>query len=124
MHILAMLEDSHILALSTRITNLQELMNLGINGLNLPRHIIQSAVYNSKDSIHDATIDVLSSWVKQQANMSEAYVNILASLEKCKMTQLATQLREWAEGTADTCQTSKESKLKDTIRNCVKFVLT
>ena len=106
----AELEDSHVLELSTRITNQQELMNLGINGLNLPRHTVQSAVYNNRNSIQDAAYAVISGWALQHKTKSKAYVNIIPCLQKCKMTQLATELRKWVEGATFTEQISKESK--------------
>ena len=109
----AELEDFHVVELSTRITSAQELLNLGIKGLNLPRHSIQSALYNHKDSIQDAAYTVISDWVKQYQHASEAYFNILASLQKCKMNQLASQLREWAEGPYSTWLITKESKSND-----------
>ena len=105
-----MLEDYHILELSTRITNQQELMNLGINGLKLPRHTIQSALYNHKGCIQDAANDVLSTWAQRYETPSEAYVNILAGLAKCKMNHLASQLREWSVGVASTWPISNERK--------------
>ena len=77
-------------------------------------HKIQSELYNHKESIQDAAYAVISDWVKQYQHASEAYVNILASLEKCKMNQLASQLRKWAEVASDTGQITKESKSNDT----------
>ena len=109
-HISAELQDVHILQLSTKITNLQELMNLGINGLNVPRHTIQSALYNNRHNINDAAHAVISDWALQYETKSMAYVNIIAGLQKCKMLQLATELRQWAEGEAFTDHISKESK--------------
>ena len=85
-----MLEDAHILELSTRISSTQDLLNLGINGLNLPRHTIQSAVHYHKDSIQEAAYTVLTSWANQQETVAEAYINIVAALKQCKMNQLAT----------------------------------
>ena len=111
----AELEDSHILELSTRIISTQDLLNVGINGLNLPRHTIQSAVHNHKDSIQEAAYIVLTTWANQQETTAEAYINIIAGLKQCKMNQLATELRQWVEGAAFTEQISKESKLEDMV---------
>ena len=85
-------------------------MNLGIKGLNLPRHTIQSAVYNNKDCIQDAAHAVISDWALQYETKSMAYVDIIASLQKCKMNQLASEMRQWAEGVAFTEDISKQSK--------------
>ena len=104
-----MLEDSHVHELSTRITNQQDLMNLGINGLKLPRHTIQSALYNHRDSIQGAAYAVILDWMKQQDTRTEAFANIIDCLQKCKMNQLATELWQWAEGAVLT-QISSESK--------------
>ena len=115
--ILAELEDSHILELSKRISNKQELMNLGIKGLNLPRHTIQLAVYNNKDCIQDAAHAVLSEWALQHKTKSLAYVDIIASLQKCKMNQLASEMRKCTEGVAFTEDISKQSKFKFFLKN-------
>ena len=120
-HISAQLEDTHILEPSTRITNTQDLLNLGIKGLKLPRHIIQSAVHNHKHNIQEAAYAVLTTWANQQETVLEAYVNIMAALKNCKMNQLATELRQWVEGVTLTEQISEESMLKDTITNFSPF---
>ena len=112
-HIVGVLEDSHILELSTRISSTQDLLNVGIYGLNLPRHTIQSAVYNHKDSIQEAAYTVLTTWANQQETKAEAYLNIITAFKKCKMNQLATELRQWVDGEAFTEQLSKERMLKD-----------
>ena len=103
------LEDAHILELSTRIISTQGLLNVGINGLSLPRHTIQSTVHNHKDSIQEAAYTVLTTWANQQETVAEAYINIVAALNQCKMNQLATELRQWVDGAVHTSQISKES---------------
>ena len=92
-------------------------MNLGIKGLNLPRHTIQSAVYYNKDYIQDAAHAVISEWAFQYRDHSVAYINMIAGLQRCKMTHLATELRQWAEGEAFTEQISKQSKFKSFEKN-------
>ena len=94
-------------------------MNLGINGLNLPRHTIQSAVYNHRDNIKDAAHAVLSEWALQHKTKSMAYASMIAGLQKCKMIQLATELRQWAEGEAFTEQISKQSKFDVFLKNII-----
>ena len=113
----AELEDSHILELSRRITNKQELMNLGIKGLNLPRHTIRSALYKNKDCIQDAAHAVISDWALQYETKSMAYVDIIASLQKCKMNQLASEVRQWAESAAFIEDISKQSKFNFFLKN-------
>ena len=85
-------------------------MNLGITGLGIRRHIIQSAVYNHKGSIQDAAHDVLSNWVLQFESEMEAYQNLVKGLHKCKMNQLAAEVRQWVEGGLDSQHISDESK--------------
>ena len=109
-HISAELEDAHILELSKKFTNLQDLRTLGINGLNLPMETIDAALYDNRDRIQDMAYSVLSEWAKQQQTKSKAYANIIACLRKCQMIGLANELRQWVEGAAFTEQISKESK--------------
>ena len=123
-HISAELKDSHLVELSTRITSQQELMNLGIKGLNLPRHTIQSALYNHRDSIQDAAYAVISDWVLQYETRSKAFATLVACLQKCKMRQLATELRLWVEGADSTQEISKESRYNFS-KICVnRFIVT
>ena len=74
-------------------------MDLGTKVLELPDFVIKTALYDMKD-IQPATHKILSTWLKQQANRKEAYVNILAGLRKCEMNQHAIELQQWVEGTA------------------------
>ena len=92
-------------------------MHLGINGLKFRRHTIQSAVHNHKDSIQEAAYTVLTTWANQQENVVKAYSNTVTALRKCKMNQLASELRQWVEGEAHTSQISEESMLKYTVVN-------
>ena len=71
---------------------------------------IDAALYDNRDRIQDMAYSVLSEWAKQQETKSEAFANIIACLRKCRMIQLANELRQWAEGEAFTEQISKESK--------------
>ena len=87
-------------------------MDLGIKGLNLPSHTIQSAVYNNKDCIQEAARAVISDWALQYETKSMAYVSMIAGLQKCKMNQLASEMRQWAESAAFTEDISKQSKFK------------
>ena len=109
-HISAELEDAHVLELSKKFTNLQDLRTLGINGLNLPMETIDAALYDNRDRIQDMAYSVLSEWAKQQQTKSKAFANIIACLRKCQMIELANELRQWVEGEAFTEQISKESK--------------
>ena len=90
------------------MTSEQDLMNLGIKGLNIPRHKIQSTIHD-KDSINDAAHHVISTWVGQQNNRSEAYLNLISGLQKCRMNQLASELKQWVEGAVDIHMISEDS---------------
>ena len=101
------LEDSHILDLSKRITGEEELLTLGIKGLELPDFKIKSALYDNKQ-IQSAAYEVLSSWRQQYENSQEAFQNLIAALVKVEMNQLAAQLQEWTHGTAMSSQLAPE----------------
>ena len=98
-YLLASLGDEHVLELSKRITSGEELVELGINGLGIPEFKIKAVMYDHSDSIQAATHDLLSTWLKQQTDTQEAYMNLCASLRRCQMNQLAIQLTKWVEGT-------------------------
>ena len=85
-------------------------MNLGINGLEMPQDMIHSAVYNHKGSIKDAAHDVLSDFVRRFESKMDAYKYLMRGLHKCKMNQLAAEVRQWVEGGWDSQQISDESK--------------
>ena len=106
----AVLDDTHVFKLSTRITTESELMNLGIKGLKLPKFIIESALYRHPKDIQDAAHDVLSEWVKQQEDMENNYKNLVQCLKQCQMNQLAVELMQLVEGTCNSELTTKQSK--------------
>ena len=101
-----------MLELSKRITGEEELMNLGIKVLGLPDFLIKTALYNKKE-IQFATYDVLSNWLQQQNNRREAFIKIHAGLIRAEMNQLATELKQWVEGTeAEIARTAEEGRKK------------
>ena len=75
------LDDVHILELSKRITSESDLMELGIKGLRLEKFLIEAALYRHPKDIQDAALDVLSEWMKQQRNMTDAYTTLLKCLD-------------------------------------------
>ena len=105
------MEDSHILDLSKRITNEQELMELGVKALKIPDFIIKSALYNNRTSIQSASHDVLSTWRKQQSDKYTAYTTLHTALRDCDLNFLAAGLEQWAMGTEQASQISPERKL-------------
>ena len=95
------LEDSHILNLSQQITTEQELRDLGTNALDVPEHIIDTALYNHRASIQEAAYVALSTWLKQYQSRQKAYINLQAGLKRAQMNQLAALLRKWSGGIDD-----------------------
>ena len=67
------LESGHILELSKRIENRQQLMDLGIKALKPPDFRIRAALYGHKDSIQDAAHEIIRRWSQQQPTQKEAY---------------------------------------------------
>ena len=91
------LTDSAVLDLSKRITNEAELVELGVDVLNLPDHIIDAAVYNKKE-IQSAAHTVLRTWMKKQTNRQEAYTTLCAELRRYEKNELCALLKRWVEG--------------------------
>ena len=114
------LEDTHVLELSKRITNEQELKDLGIKALKLPKYIIQAALYNHRTSIQDAAHSVLSTWLKDQPSRKDAYRNLITGLQKAQMNQLAAELQYWVEGVSAESQKYGESELLSAIYGTCK----
>ena len=85
------LTDEHLLNLSKRITGEEELMDLGIKVLDLPRRTIQSALSDKKE-IQPAAFKILNSWQEKQENAEEAFITLCTLLRKNNMNQLATEL--------------------------------
>ena len=115
-YLLASLGDEHVLELSKRITSGEELVELGINGLGIPEFKIKAVMYDHSDSIQAATHELLSTWLKQQTDRQEAYMNLCTSLRRCQMNQLAIQLTKWVAGTDAASQITNRGMLvlKDT----------
>ena len=90
--------DEHILELSKRITDGNELMEFGVIVLKLPDFKIKSALYDHNNSIQEVTHELLSTWMKGQTSRQEAYTNLYSDLRKGEMKQLAGLLKQWVEG--------------------------
>ena len=103
--------DEHVLELSKRIPDGNELMEFGIKVLMFKEDTIKAAMYDHSNSIHAATRELLSKWLKQQPTRQEAYINLQTGLKRAQMNQLAAQLRKWVEGIDDPSQVSGERKL-------------
>ena len=93
------LQDEHILELSKRIPDGNELMEFGIKVLMFKEDTIKAAMFDHRDSIQAATHKLLSKWLNQQPNRREAYMNLRVGLNRAQMNQLASNLRVYVEGT-------------------------
>ena len=79
------LNEEHLLDLSRLIATIRDLRTLGIEGLELPESIINSALTNNPRDIRDAAHSVLSEWQKRQENPVVAFRNLVTALRKCRM---------------------------------------
>ena len=104
------LQDEHILELSKRIPDGNELMEFGIKVLMFKEDTIKAAMFDHRDSIQAATHKLLSKWLNQQPNRREAYMVLQAGLKRAKMNQLASNLRVWVEKPEERSQVTDESK--------------
>ena len=89
------LTDIHILHLSQRITNQNDLLTFGIDILDLPKYKVDSAITNHRE-IGSAVYDVLKTWFKAQHDRKQAYTVLYNSLRENKWDLLATELQKWA----------------------------
>ena len=108
--LLALLTISHILDLSQRITSQNDYLDLGVTVLQLPDYQVDSIWTNHKPSVNLAARELLQTWVKNQTNEHEAYTNLIASLRRCQMNQLAAELQQWVEGNVASSVLSPERK--------------
>ena len=103
------LTDSAMVELSQRTTCESELIDLGVNVLNLPEHKIQSALYDKKE-IQSAAYKLLTSWLQQQTNRHDAYNTLHSALKKADHNMLAAYLQQWVSGPLVQSQLSTERK--------------
>ena len=62
--------DEHVLDLSKRITDGNELTEFGIKVLTFKEDTIKAAMYDHSNSIHAATHELLSKWLKTTADQT------------------------------------------------------
>ena len=89
----------HIWELAKKITTEKELQKFGRNILQLPEYEITSVMHSKKYAL--AAREILELWRKNQVNPEEAYNSLTAALGNAGWSQLAEQLRSWAEGGKD-----------------------
>ena len=79
------LTPQRLYELSLRITTLKDLRTLATNGLKVPEYNIDSICTDKCDSVNEAALEVLKTWLKMQENRTEAYDNLCNALRKVKM---------------------------------------
>ena len=92
------LQDEHVLELSKRIPDSNELMEFGIKVLNFPKHTINQALHDYHNNIKAASHELLSTWLKQQPSRQEAYMNLFEGLKRAQMERLAAELKSLVKG--------------------------
>ena len=98
LYCLGSLEDEHIWKLAERITDEQQLNDIGLKVLHIPSSKIESSLTDKKN-INLAARSVLRTWVSDQNNRCEAYTNLVSGLGSNGFKDLARKLTQWAEGT-------------------------
>ena len=89
------LADHHVLSLAQRITNKQQLQELGLKVLKLEQHVIDAALYNEQQ-IQDAAHSVLKTWRDTHEHSQDAYRALYTGLAKNGWRNMANELKEWA----------------------------
>ncbi len=85
------LTDSHILQLSTHITDYSELLTLGVKVLHLTNNQVKSAKTDSKQ-VNEAAYELLQLWLRQQSSLHEAFNLLNTRLRDVKWNQLAHEV--------------------------------
>ena len=76
--------------LSLRITKWTDLRILATNGLKVSEYKIDSICTDKRDSVNEAALEVLKTWLKKQKNRTEAYDNLCNALKKVEMDYYIT----------------------------------
>ena len=95
--ILGTLTDAHIWDLAQRITDIHQLLDLGLKILKVQGYRVDAAV-NNETEIQLAALRILKIWFNAQPNRQEAYRHLLSGLRECQYNQLASNLQQWVEG--------------------------
>ena len=103
------LTDSAILNLSKRIISEAEVVELGVQVLNLPDCIIQAALYNKKE-IQSVAYELLRTWLSKQTNRREAYNTLCTALRKIEKNELCDLVQQWVEGSTVESDLTPERK--------------
>ena len=92
MFVTGTLRSAHLLEVAQRITNEEELVDLGLKALKLPDYKLDAASTNAPD-IQQAAYKILQTWAKRFESGKEAHKILLKSLKHCGMNKLATLLK-------------------------------
>ena len=71
--------------LSGYITSESDIRHLGLIGLKLPGHVIDTTINNNRSEINMAAYKVLHQWEKSQSDLKEAYATLCAALKQSGM---------------------------------------
>ena len=69
-----------MLKLAQRITSEQKLQDIGLTVLKIPLYTIKTALYNKRDNINMAALDVLEKWRFNQPTSKVAYTKLCKEL--------------------------------------------
>ena len=86
------LEDEHVLNISRKVTDVGILRKLAYRGLKLEDHEIESSITNKQNDIQSAMHELLKIWCRKQNNGEEAFSNLHAALQECRLIMLADEL--------------------------------
>ena len=88
------LEDTNLVKLSQRLTDVAILETLAYRGLTLEHHEIESAIKNHPGKIQEAAYKIMSTWVSAQEDRVQAYINLKTALQECGLAFLMQVLEE------------------------------
>ena len=82
-----------LLRLSKKLTSVNDLRRLGIDGLRLEATKVDSCKQNNPNDIISAAYDLLTEWSKSQPNKITASKNIREALKRAEMSSLIVEIR-------------------------------
>ena len=113
------LEDTHLVKLSQRLTDVGILENLAYRGLTLEHNKIESAIKNHPREIQEAAYKIMSTWVSAQENRFQAYINLKTALQECGLAFLMQVLEESQEE-SEVSATASSSPLRSLLDSDVQ----
>ena len=86
------LTDVHLWELAQRIVSEHQLQEIGLKVLKIPLHTIRTALYNKRDNINVAALEVLETWGFDQPNPEAAYTTLYKELKNHGWGELAAEV--------------------------------